>query len=120
MRGTDLNEILEQEVSLLHDRICQALGDPKRILLLYELKRGSRRVNELSDAMSLPQPTVSRHLKILRERALVDAHREGTGVIYSLSMPEIITAIDYMRSVLRLILEKESSKGNYVSYGNPD
>jgi ArsR family transcriptional regulator len=80
------------------------------MLMLYELHKGQRRVTELAVALNLPQPTVSRHLKILRERGLVKAHREGTGVIYMLSAPEIITAIDYMRSVLRLILDKESAR----------
>jgi len=110
-----VSSILENEISLLHDRICQALGDPKRILLLYELRTGPHRVTELAVALDLPQPTVSRHLKILRERGLVKAHREGTGVIYMLSAPEIITAIDYMRSVLRLILDKESARNKINS-----
>jgi len=112
-----LNDALEYEIRLLHDRICQAIGDPKRMLLLYELHRGQRRVTELADALNLPQPTVSRHLKILRERGLVEAHREGTGVIYSLSVPEIITAIDYMRSVLKHILEKESARNELTPSG---
>ena len=30
-------EILEQEINLMHERVCYALGDPKRVLMLYLL-----------------------------------------------------------------------------------
>ena len=53
-RKIQVSSILENEISLLHDRICQALGDPKRILLLYELRTGPHRVTELAVALDLP------------------------------------------------------------------
>ena len=48
----------------------------------------------------MPQPTVSRHLKMLREQRLVFAEREGTSVRYSLADDRVITALDTMRAVL--------------------
>ena len=91
---------LEREVDLLHANICQALADPKRILILYALSEGSRSVTELTEALDVPQPTVSRHLKILRERLLVTTEREGVSVRYSLSDGRVIEALDTMRAVL--------------------
>ena len=69
---------LEHEIELLHSRICQALADPKRVLILYLLAEGPLRVGELVDRMDVPQPTASRHLAVLRERRLVQAERDGT------------------------------------------
>ncbi len=106
---------LEQEISLLYDRICQAIADPKRILLLYELNRRPRRVSELSEILHMPQPSVSRHLKILRDRALVTAERDGTGVTYSLAEPEIVEALDIMRGVLRSILRREAELARFTA-----
>jgi ArsR family transcriptional regulator len=103
-----VNEQLEQEVSLLYEKICQGIGDPKRILILYELRECPRRVSDLAETMNMPQPTLSRHLKILRDRSLVLASREGTGVTYSLAEPRIVEALDIMRGVLRSILRRES------------
>jgi ArsR family transcriptional regulator len=98
---------LEQEISLLHDRICQGIGDPKRILILYELYRSPRCVNSLVETLGLPQSTVSRHLKILRERSLVLTERDGTTVTYSIADTRIIDALNIMRDVLANILKHE-------------
>jgi DNA-binding transcriptional ArsR family regulator len=95
-----VDERLEQEVNLLHAGICQALADPKRILILYALSEGPRTVTELTEYLDVPQPTVSRHLKVLRERRLVATERAGTSVYYSLADARVIVALDTMRAVL--------------------
>ena len=41
---------LHQEIILLHAQVCQGLADPKRILLLYALADGPRRVTDLAEA----------------------------------------------------------------------
>ena len=91
---------LEQEIDLLHSRICHALADPKRILILYSLADSAKLVNELVAELDVPQPTVSRHLAVLRERGLVQGERQGTSVRYTLSDKRIIDALDLMRAVL--------------------
>ncbi len=91
---------LEQEIDLLHSRICHALADPTRILILYTLAEGARYVNELVADLNVPQSTVSRHLAVLRERGLVQGEREGTSICYTLSDQRIIEALDLMRAVL--------------------
>jgi DNA-binding transcriptional ArsR family regulator len=101
-------EQLEQEASLLYEKMCQGIADPKRILILYSLRERPQRVSELAEVLKMPQPTVSRHLKILRDRSLVLADREGTAVTYSLAEPDIVEALDIMRAVLRSILRRES------------
>jgi ArsR family transcriptional regulator len=95
-----VDERLEREVNLLHANICQALADPKRILILYALSEGPRSVTELTEALDVPQPTVSRHLKVLRERRLVRSERDGGSVRYSLADTRVIEALDIMRAVL--------------------
>jgi len=91
---------LEQEIELLHSRVCQALADPKRILLLYLLSSGAKCVTELVESLGVPQPTVSRHLAVLRERELVQTDRQGTSIYYTLADHRIIDALDLMREVL--------------------
>ncbi len=90
----------ESEIRELHAQICQALADPTRILLLYALAEGPKNVGELAEELALSQPNVSRHLKLLRERGMADATRDGANVIYSLRDKRVIKALDLMREVL--------------------
>jgi ArsR family transcriptional regulator len=99
---------LEIEIGLLHERICSALGDPTRILILYMLSEKGMFVNELSEALNIPQSSVSRHLRILRERNLVATERQGTAVLYTLPDKRIIIALDLMREILSSQLRQEA------------
>jgi len=92
---------LEQEVNQLHAEICAGLADPKRILILYALSEKPCNVNELAHSLGLGQPMVSRHLKVLRERGMVQANRLGATVEYSLADKRLVEALDLLRSVLR-------------------
>jgi DNA-binding transcriptional ArsR family regulator len=91
---------LEQEVELLHNRVCYALSDPTRICILYVLAEGGRFVNEIAELLDAPQPTISRHLRVLRERGLVHTDRQGTAVCYSLADKRIVQALDLMRDIV--------------------
>ncbi len=98
-----------QELNLLHSNVCQALGDPKRIMILYELNERPRNVSDLASDLDMPQPTVSRHLRVLRQRALVSPERDGSSVFYHLTDPRMIAILDQMRMVLRGSLARQSS-----------
>jgi DNA-binding transcriptional ArsR family regulator len=97
------------ELTLLHSQICQALGDPKRIQILYALNDEPRHVSALADDLDMPQPTVSRHLRVLRQRTLVLTERDGPAVYYRLADSKIITILDEMRLLLREALDRQSS-----------
>lgn len=65
----------------------KALGDPVRLRLLSMIASGPDGevcVCELTPAFDLSQPTISHHLKLLRQAGLVDAERRGTWVYYRL------------------------------------
>ncbi|RKN50346.1 ArsR/SmtB family transcription factor [Micromonospora endolithica] len=63
----------------------KALGDPVRLRLLSMIasaEGGEACVCDLTPAFELTGPTISHHLKALREAGLVDAERRGTWVYY--------------------------------------
>jgi ArsR family transcriptional regulator len=103
-----MNKILETEVIQLHAEICGGLADPSRIMILYTLSQNPRNVTELSSELNMPQPLVSRHLKVLRERGMVTSERRGTTVTYSLSDVRLIEALDLLRAVMRDGLTKRA------------
>jgi ArsR family transcriptional regulator len=63
----------------------KALGDPVRLRLLSLIasrKGGEVCVCDLTDAFTLTGPTISHHLRVLREAGLIDCQRRGTWVYY--------------------------------------
>lgn len=97
-----------EEIELLHKTVCQAVNDPKRIQILYALSEAPRNVTELAHTLDMPQPTVSRHLGILRQRSIVVAKRDGPAVIYSLANEKVVGILDLMRELMRDVVEQQS------------
>ena len=91
---------LKAEVVQLHAEVCSALADSNRIMILYSLAERSMNVTELVQTLDVPQPTVSRHLKILRDRGMVRSHRDGQQINYRLKDYRVIEALDLMRAML--------------------
>jgi len=104
-----VSSTLVQEITQLHADFCSALADSTRLLILYSLADGSHNVSELTQELGQPQPTISRHLKILRDRGLVVALRQGTMVQYSLTDGRVIEALDILRSIMRDGIHKRAS-----------
>jgi ArsR family transcriptional regulator, arsenate/arsenite/antimonite-responsive transcriptional repressor len=68
----------------------RALADPTRVAIVNRLAAAPEVcVCDLTAAFDLSQPTISHHLRILREAGLVDASRRGTWAYYRL-VPEAI------------------------------
>lgn len=65
-------------------RAFKALSDPVRLRLLSLITSAGREscVCDLAAAFDLTGPTISHHLKVLREAGLVDSERRGTWVYY--------------------------------------
>lgn len=62
-----------------------ALSDPIRLRLLNLMRGGEICVCDLVDGIEAPQPTVSRHLAVLRRVGLVRARKDGLWSYYSLA-----------------------------------
>src|ERR671937_567695 len=71
----------------------KALADPTRVAIVNRLAgAGEVCVCNLVAEFELSQPTISHHLKILRESGLVDSRRRGTWAYYRL-VPEAVEAL---------------------------
>jgi ArsR family transcriptional regulator len=96
-----VSQDLAQEISQLEADFCSALSDPTRLLIIYAVGERPRNVTDLANDLGVAQPTASRHLKILRDRGLVYAVRQGTAVTHHLADPRLIQALDLLRTVMR-------------------
>ena len=64
--------------------ILRALAAPVRIAIVLQLHASQRCVHELVDALELPQPLISQHLRILKAAGVVAGERSGREVLYRL------------------------------------
>ena len=88
--ATDHAALLERAGELL-----RALAAPVRIAIVLHLRESQRCVHELVDALDVPQPLVSQHLRILKAAGVVAGERSGREVMYRLvddHLAEIIVA----------------------------
>lgn len=80
-------------------QVFKALGDPVRLRLVSLIgahQGGEMCVCDLTTAFDLSQPTISHHLRVLREAGIIDCERRGTWVYYWL----VPAALQRMASVL--------------------
>lgn len=70
--------------------LFKALGDPTRQLITQVLSHQELAVNELVECLGMPQSTISRHLRVLREAGVVSDRREGV-TVYCRVQPADIT-----------------------------
>ena len=75
---------VERVQALRMARVAKALGDPVRLRLVDVLRKhaGKVCVCELVPLFDLSQPTVSHHLKVLRQAGIVGSEREGLWAYY--------------------------------------
>lgn len=76
-------------------RLFKAMGDPVRLRLLSLIashEGGEACVCELSDVFALSGPTISHHLKVLREAGLISGERRGTWIYYQ-AHPEVLAKL---------------------------
>jgi DNA-binding transcriptional ArsR family regulator len=88
------------EIMVLQAEILKTLASPRRLEILHRLSEGACEVSRLAEELGASQPNISQHLAVLRTAGLVDAERDGRGVRYRLSDPEVIVACGVMRGVL--------------------
>jgi DNA-binding transcriptional ArsR family regulator len=72
-----------------HSDVFNALGEPRRRDILALLAGDERPVGDIVAALDLPQPSVSKHLKVLRHVGLVHVRRDGRQVFYRTNVEAI-------------------------------
>jgi len=82
----------------MSDPAFKALSDPTRREILRLLGRREMSVGEIVDKFNMSQPSISRHLAVLRSAGLVTARREGQNVVYGID-----TTV--MQDVVRTLLD---------------
>ncbi len=89
----------------MSDPAFKALSDPTRREILRLLGRRDMSVGEIVDNFAMSQPSISRHLAVLRSAGLVTARRDGQNVVYGL---DTTVMQDVVRTLLGLVHGRKS------------
>jgi DNA-binding transcriptional ArsR family regulator len=83
-----------------------AVAEPRRRQILGLLAGGERSVTELVAALALPQPAVSKHLRVLREVGLADVRDDGRQRRYRLNAEPLKPIFDWVAGYEQLWTER--------------
>jgi DNA-binding transcriptional ArsR family regulator len=79
-----------------------AVAEPRRRQILDLLAAGERPVNELVELLGIPQPQVSKHLRVLREVGVVQVREDGRQRLYRLDAQGLRPIHDWVKDYERL------------------
>jgi DNA-binding transcriptional ArsR family regulator len=82
--------------------VYRALADPTRRRILEMLRTRDLPAGELAAGFDLAWPTISGHLRVLREADLVQADRHGTSLVYHLNLSVLEEAMASLMTALRI------------------
>lgn len=83
-----------------------AVAEPRRREILDILAGGEHAVNDLVERLGLPQPQVSKHLRVLREVGLVEVREEGRQRLYRLNGRPLRPIHEWVRNYERTWSER--------------
>lgn len=95
--------------------IFSAISDPVRRDILALLRAGETPAGALVDALGLPQPNVSKHLKALREAGLVRSRVDGPKRYYSLDPAPLIELDTWLQPYRQFWSGKLDALGEHLS-----
>ena len=111
VRRPAARSVLERRLDEMHADLCKVFSNPVRVGLLVLLKDGERSVGSLARALNVSVPTASKHLRVMRERGVLEARRSSNLVYYHVTSPKVLRAFSLMREVL---LERVRATGGMV------
>jgi DNA-binding transcriptional ArsR family regulator len=95
------SDALQAEVFERQARICKAFANSTRLRMLDLLGKRDWGASELQEHLGISKANLSQHVAILKAAGVVASQRRGKAVFFSLTMPEVKSACQLIRDVLR-------------------
>lgn len=95
--------------------VFNAVADVNRRLILDVLIPGERAVGDIVDAVSMSQPQVSKHLRVLSEVGLVTCRADGRYHLYQLEPEQLRPVQDWMTKYERVINARLDRMSDYLT-----
>lgn len=104
--STSKSPIEENKSLNLQATLCQSLTHPFRLKIIKILENSSKKVGDIEMETKRPQPFISQHLRVLREKGIVTCERKKHEVYYSLADPKILEICSLIADLAK---QKETS-----------
>jgi DNA-binding transcriptional ArsR family regulator len=88
--------------------LFQTLGDTNRLKIIKFIENKERSVSEIVEALGLSQPLVSHHLRVLREREILQTKRNGPFIYYKLNNGKLLDALGLFLEIASSTKSKRS------------
>ncbi|UCG00702.1 MAG: winged helix-turn-helix transcriptional regulator [Candidatus Heimdallarchaeota archaeon] len=103
-----INTLDDENKSLnLQADLCQSLTHPFRLKILQILQDGEKNVSDIKTLTKKPQPYISQHLRVLRDKGAVTTRREANEVYYSLADSRILEICDLVADLISKKLKSQ-------------
>ena len=86
----------------MNDEFFQALSNPYRREIIKLLRWKNMSAGEIVAQFDIAQPTISRHLDVLKKAEIVTSERKGNQIIYSLNLSAMQEMMIYMTELFKL------------------
>ena len=90
----------ENDSLTLQADLCQSLTHTFRLKILQILEDGEKNVSDIKKVTNKPQPYISQHLRVLRDKGVVVTRRKANEVYYSLSDPKILEICELVADLI--------------------
>jgi DNA-binding transcriptional ArsR family regulator len=96
------------------DAIFRALGNTARRTMLARLARGKASMKELADLLTISQPAVTKHLKVLKRAGLVEWDEENRYALRRLKLKRLAEAAEWLEPYRKMWEKKPKGKPRAV------
>ena len=80
-------------------KILKAIGNERRLDILYNLYAGENNVGELEKKVKLSQSALSQHLAVLRSQGIVKTRRSAQTIFYSIKSEKVIQILELLQKM---------------------
>lgn len=99
---------LEYDEARARARVLKALGHPVRLTIVHVLQSGERTATDLLPLFRVRQPTLARHVKVLREAGLVTERYVGRSALLHLVSAHVLAASDAVVEVVKADVKRRA------------
>ena len=97
----------DERIYEMQVRICKAFANASRLRMLDMVSKNECTVSEIQEELGISLANVSQHLAILKSAGVVATRREGKQIFCYLAIPEVKSACQLIRDVLRAQVRKD-------------
>lgn len=94
--------------------VYEALADPTRRRIVAMLAGGEKSAGDIAEQFPIAGPSVSRHLRVLRESGLITFRRDATSRFYSLELEPLDEVRQWMQAQLDVVRQRFDRLGAHL------